>query len=106
MKPDKPGHDENQGEGDRVTARRGQRYVREFAPGGEVEPAAHGAEAHVGRAPDDAERSDLGARRGPRPTKVSLDELVARGHTVLDRVESLVRRVAGRLGSRAGRRSR
>jgi len=36
-------------------------------------------------------------RHGPRPTKVTLDELVAKGRTVADRVESMVRRIADRL---------
>ena len=76
---------------------------------GKVEPAApgaHDAEAYVERAPDDAARAGVRARRGPPPTRVSLDELVAKGHTVLDRVESLVRRVAGRVGNRLGRSGR
>ena len=109
MKPDKPGDDENQGEGDRVAARRHERRIREFVAGGKVEPAApgaHDAEAYVERAPDDAARAGVRARRGPPPTRVSLDELVAKGHTVLDRVESLVRRVAGRVGNRLGRSGR
>ena len=33
----------------------------------------------------------------PQPTKVTLDELVAKGRTVVDRVESVVRRIADRL---------
>jgi hypothetical protein len=57
MKPDKPTHDEDHGEGDR--------------------------------------RSTY--RQGPPPTKVTLDELVAKGRTVADRVESMVRRIADRL---------
>ncbi|HEY6172894.1 MAG TPA: hypothetical protein VIX73_00570 [Kofleriaceae bacterium] len=56
MKPDKPTHDENHGEGDRRSA-----------------------------------------HRGPQPTKVTLDELMAKGRTVADRVESMVRRIADRL---------
>jgi hypothetical protein len=44
------------------------------------------------------------ARHGPRPTRISLDELIARGHTVIDRMEALVRRIAGRLDGRSGRR--
>jgi hypothetical protein len=37
---------------------------------------------------------------GPRSTRVSLDELVAKGHTVIGRMEALVRRIAGRFGRR------
>ena len=33
----------------------------------------------------------------PQPTKVTLDELVAKGRTVVDRVGSVVRRIADRL---------
>ena len=36
-------------------------------------------------------------RQGPRPTKVTLDELMTRGRTVADRIESMVRRIADRL---------
>lgn len=36
----------------------------------------------------------------PRSTRVSLDELVAKGHTVFDRMEALVRRIADRFGRR------
>ena len=32
----------------------------------------------------------------PRSPRVSLDELVAKSHTVFDRMEALVRRIAGR----------
>lgn len=106
MKPDKPGQDDAPGEGDRISARRYERHVREFVAGGKVEPAAHDAGAYVERAPDDAKRAEATARRGPRPTRVSLDELVAKGHTVIDRAESLVRRIATRVGGRFGRRSR
>jgi hypothetical protein len=100
MKLDKPTPDQNQGEGDRASAGRYQRHVHEFVAGGEVEPAARDAEQYVERAPDDAARAEAAARRGPRPTKVSLDELVAKGHTVIDRMEALARRIAGRLRRR------
>ncbi|HEX3762727.1 MAG TPA: hypothetical protein VHW23_28725 [Kofleriaceae bacterium] len=105
MKPDKPTQDTNQGEGDRVSARRYQRRVREFVAGGQVEPAARDAEAYVERAPRDAERAEATARRGPRSTRISLDELVAKGRTVIDRMEALVRRIAGRFGQRSDPRS-
>ena len=104
MKLDKPTQDGNQGEGDRVAGRRYQRRVREFVAGGNVEPAARDAERYVERAPDDAARAEARARRGPRSTRVSLDELVAKGHTVIDRIEALVRRISGRFGGRSGRR--
>lgn len=102
MKLDKP-TDDNQGEGDRASARRYQRRVREFVAGGKVEPAARDAEAYLERTPRDAERAEAEARRGPRPTRISLDELVAKGHTLIDRMEALARRIAGRLRHRSGR---
>jgi hypothetical protein len=89
MKLDKP-TDDNQGEGDRISARRYQRRVREFVAGGQVEPAARAAEAE--------------ARRGPRPTRISLDELVAKGHTVIDRMAALARRITDRFRQRSGPR--
>lgn len=104
MKLDKPTRDENQGDGDRLSVRRYPRHIREFVAGGRVEPATRDAERYVERAPDDAARAEAGARRGPRSTRVSLDELVAKGHTVIDRMEALVRRVTGRFGGRSGRR--
>jgi len=100
MKLDKPTQDPNQGEGDRGAARRYQRRVREFVAGGKVEPAARDAGSYVERAPGDAERAEARAKRGPRPTRISLDELVAKGHTVIDRMEALVRRISGRFGRR------
>jgi hypothetical protein len=104
MKLDKPTQDGNQGEGERVSGRRYQRRVREFVAAGQVEPAARDAERYVERAPDDAARAQARARRGPRPTRVSLDELIAKAHTVIDRIEAVVRRISGRFGGRAGRR--
>lgn len=100
MKLDKTTQDQNQGEGDRISGRRYGRHVREFVAGGQVEPAARDAEHYVERAPDDAARAEAAARRGPKPTRVSLDELVAKGHTMIDRMEALVRRIAGRFGRR------
>lgn len=39
-------------------------------------------------------------RRGPPPTKVSVDELVAKGRTVFDRVRPIVERFVGRVKAR------
>ena len=47
--------------------------------------------------PTQHERAEAGHR-----TKVTLDELVAKGRTFVDRVESVVRRVADKLGKRSG----
>jgi hypothetical protein len=96
MKPDKPIEDGNQGEGDRLSARRYQRHVREFVAGGKVEPAARDAETYVERLPEDAGLAERKARRGPHATRVSIDELMARGHTLIDRMQRLLHRVADR----------
>ena len=97
MKPEKPTQDGTQGEGDRLSSRHYGRYVREFVAGGKVDPAAHETEAYTERRPEDVERA---ADRSPQGTRVSLDELVAKGHTVLDRVQALIHRVTGRFGRR------
>jgi len=105
MKPDKPTTpDPNQGEGDRTAARRYDQHVREFVAGGKVEPAARDAESFVERRPDEAARAERKARRGPRPTWVSLDELVAKGKTALDRLRPVVERAVGRLRAKLGRK--
>jgi hypothetical protein len=101
MKPDKPTPDANQGEGDRISARRYRRHVQEFVAEGQVEPAARDAEAYVERQPEEASRAERKARRGPRSTKVTIEELVAKGRTMADRVESAVRRIASKLGRRS-----
>ena len=96
MKLDKPTQDGHQTEGDRIPGQRYHRRVREFVASGRVEPAARDAERYVERAPDDAARAEAEARHGPRSPRVSVDELVAKGHTVIDRMEALIRRIAGR----------
>jgi hypothetical protein len=82
MKLDKPTQDGTHADRDRVPGQRTQRRVREFVAGGRVEPAA---------------RAEAEARHGPRSPRVSVDELVAKGRTMIDRMELLVRRIAGRL---------
>jgi hypothetical protein len=51
----------------------------------------------------DAVRADKGARRGGHRSRVSVDELVAKGHSVFDRVRPIVDRVVDRVRSRLGR---
>jgi hypothetical protein len=91
MKPEQPtgpgvtpGRDPDRGEGDRVSARPYNKQV----------------EAEL----DDAARAERKARRGPHPTKVSLDELVDMGRTVVDRVRPYVERGVGRLRARFHRK--
>jgi hypothetical protein len=103
MKSDNPtSRDVNQGEGDRRAARHYDSNVREFIAGGKVEPAARDAEAFVAQHPEEAARAERKARRGPGTTRVSLDELVAKGRTLVERVRPIVDRAIGKL--RAGLR--
>lgn len=102
MKPRDP--DRNQGEGNRDAARRYNRDLREFISEGNVEPAAHDAKESVERDPKAGERAEAAARRGPRGTHASIDELVAKGRTVVDRVRPVVARVAARVRARLSRK--
>ena len=98
-------NDGNQGEGDRKSAGRYDRHVREFVAEGKVPDAASEAKAYVERDPDDAGRAERTARHGPRGSRLaSVDELVAKGHTVLDRVRPLVDRAVERLRARFARK--
>ena len=102
MRQDK---DPNQGEGDRASARRYDRHVREFVAEGKVPDAADEARLFVERDPDDAAKAEAAARRGPHGTRfTSVDQLVAKGHSVLDRVIPMVERAVGNLRKRFGRK--
>jgi len=57
--------DPNQGEGDRIAARRYNRDLREFISEGRVEPAARQAELYVEAHPDEATRAERKAKHGP-----------------------------------------
>ena len=108
MKPQHPSNglrpDQNQGEGDKLSARRYNRDVREFVASGKVDEAAHDARLYVERNPEEAEEAEARAKRGPRRgPRVSVDELVAKGRTVVDRVRPLVDRVTSKVRSRLGR---
>jgi hypothetical protein len=92
---------QNQGEGDKLSARHYNRQVREFIAEGKVDSAAEEARRFLEREPDEAERAEQRAKKGPRGgTRVSVDELVAKGRTVFDRVRS----AAGRIRSKLSRR--
>ena len=101
MKTDK---DPNQGEGDKVSARHYNSEVREFIAEGKVDEAAREAAHYVEAEPRDAERAEKKARKGPSSSKVSVDELVAKGRTVIDRVRPIVDRVVDRVRSRFNRK--
>ena len=99
-----PGRDPNQGEGDRVSARRYNKQVEDFVAEGKVGSSAHEAERYVEAQPKDAARAERKAKRGPHHTKVSLDELVNMGRTVVDRLRPYVERGVGRLRARFHRK--
>jgi hypothetical protein len=93
--------DPNQGEGDRVSARHYNRRVREFVAAGKVSGAARDAEKFVEREPDEAARAERAGKRGPASgARATVDELVAKGRTVIDRVRPMVERVASRIRTR------
>src|SRR5687767_5804482 len=97
--------DPNQGEGDRISARRYDRHVREFVAEGKVPDAADEARLYVERDPDDAAKAEERAKQGPKGKRfASVDQLVARGHTVIERVRPVVERAVGNLRARFGRK--
>jgi hypothetical protein len=96
--------DPNQGEGDRISARRYDNHVSEFVAEGKVPDAANEARDYVERDPDDAVKAEERAKRGPPGTRVSVDELMAKGHTVIGRIRPVVDRMVGKVRSRFGRK--
>lgn len=105
MKPGNPTQgDANQGEGDRISARHYNEQLRDFVASGKVEPAAREAEEYVEHNRDEAARAERRARRSPRGTETSLDEIVAKGRTIVERVRPIVDRALGRLRARFGRK--
>jgi len=106
MKPHNPGphgKDPNQGEGDRVSARHYNREVREFVADGKVEEAARDAKDFVEREPNEAERAERKAKRGPS-ARVSVDDLVAKARSVVDRVKPALQRASTSIRSRLSRK--
>lgn len=91
--------DPNQGEGDRVSARRYGDNVREFIGKGKVDDAADEAKLFVEAAPADAKAAEAAAKRGPSGD-VSVDELVAKGRSLIERVRPTVERAVGNLRKR------
>jgi hypothetical protein len=96
----KDGKDPIQGEGDRVSARLYDQKVREFVADGNVEGAANEARAYVERHPRDAKASERKAKRGPTTPFVSLEDIVAKGTTMIERVRPIVARAAANLRAR------
>jgi hypothetical protein len=110
MKPHNPttgktGDGPNQGEGDKASARQYNKHVREFMADGKVEDAANEAKVWVEREPEDATRAEQKARRGPQAgTRVSVDELLAKGKSVVDRIRPYVDRAADKVRARLNRK--
>lgn len=96
----------NQGEGDRGAARRYDQNLREFIDEGKVADAAEDARDYVESDPAEAAAAEQAAKRGPRGklTSVSVDELVAKGHSLIERVRPMVDRAVGNLRNRFGRK--
>ena len=98
MKPQDESKDGNQGEGDRKSARRYNEDATGFVAEGKVEPAAREAAQFVEAEPEEAKEAEQRAKRGPHGgTNISVDELVAKGRTVIDRVRPIVERVVERV---------
>ena len=92
--------DPNQGEGDRISARRYDANVRRFVEEGKVENAADDARDYVESDPAEAKAAEEAAKRGPSGRRVSVDEIVAKGHTLIERVRPMVDRAVGKLRNR------
>lgn len=110
MKPDNPTQrGDNQGEGDRRSARRYNNKVREFVKRGQVEPAARDASGYVEQEPGDAARAERTARHGPKVVRApglwrALDELIGKARKYGDVVRPIVARAIGVVRARLVRR--
>lgn len=98
--------DPNQGEGDRGAARRYDRNLREFIEEGKVSDAADEARDFVESDPAEALAAEQAAKRGPaaKSKGVSVDELVAKGQSLIERVRPMVDRAVVNLRNRFGRK--
>jgi hypothetical protein len=96
--------DPNQGEGDRVSARRYDKHVQEFVDEGHVAEAAKEARDYVEHDPDGASKAERTAKRGPKGRLRSVDDIVSKGHSVIERVRPMVDRALGSLRARFGRK--
>ena len=96
--------DPNQGEGDRISARRYDKRVRQFIDEGNVPDAADDARLLGERDRDAAAKEEAAGKRGPKSGRfASVDEIVAAGHSVIERVRPMVRRAVGNLRKRFGK---
>ncbi len=96
--------DPNQGEGDRAAARRYDRNAREFVEEGKVSEAAQDARQYVESEPAEAAAAEQAAKHGPGSRGISVDELVAKGQSLVERVKPVVGRAVSNLRKRFGRK--
>jgi hypothetical protein len=89
--------DPNQGEGDRGSARRYDKNVRDFVAEGKVETAADDARAYVEREPAAAAKAEAAAKRGPG-AGTTVESVIAKGQSLLERVRPMVERLRARFG--------
>ena len=90
-------NNQNQGEGDKASARRYNEHAQEFVARGRVSKAAADARDYVEEEPEQAQAAERAAKRGPSGTKGSLEDLMAKGRTVVDRVRPIVERAADKV---------
>jgi hypothetical protein len=76
--------DQNQGEGDKVSARKYNNDLRDFISTGKVDKAANDARAYVESDPEGAARAERKAKHG---TVRPIDEIVAMGRNLVERVK-------------------
>jgi hypothetical protein len=69
--------DPNQGEGDRLAARRYDQHLESFVAQGKPAGAAEDARAWVDAHPNDAAHAERTARRGPHPLRSALTGVLA-----------------------------
>lgn len=77
--------DPNQGEGDRVSARRYNKNVKEFIDEGRVEQSANEAERFVEEHPFESAKDEMKARTEHGPGL--FDSLVGKGRAVVERIK-------------------
>ena len=108
MKPEDPVHrDDNQGEGDRRSARHYNEQLKQFVDRGKVGPAAHEAKAYVERIPEEAARAERQAQRGPGasrgPSVAGLvEQLVGKARSCAGRARPFVARAIGKVRAHYG----
>lgn len=83
--------DRNQGEGDRISARRYDHHLKEFISEGKVDDAAKQAREFVNAHPGEAERAERKAKAGPNPQGIA-GEIIAKGRSLFERIRHAVRR--------------